>query len=141
MSLTDSQIIFQDFLYPATGSSTVTLDAYIMPSNHMDAIGRDVNGMDYLKDVAPAAFVQTVEIHFHRMQLTRNDLDLFWNWMITGTHLYLIHLSLTKPIVYYEGMISNIDPLSIHDKLQGTGPYVITFKPDLASGSAPPFSY
>ena len=136
--LIDSQI----HIGPVAGSGVdLTLDAYIMPSSHMDAIARDVNGMTYMKDVASAAFVQLVEIHFHRMQLTRADLDLFWNWMITSTHLYLVHLSYSLPIIYYEGRISNIDPQAMHNMLQGTGPYVIQFKPDFASGSPPPSSY
>jgi hypothetical protein len=138
MALIDSQI----YIGPMVGSGLcLQLDEYVMPSTHLDAIGRDVNGMTYQKDVAPGAFVQLVEIHFWRMQIDRADLDVFWHWMITSTHLFLTHLSYSQPIIYYEGRISNLDPQSIHNMLQGTGPYVIQFKPDLASGNMPPSGY
>lgn len=129
MPITDSQITFTE----VGGTTSITLDVYIMPVDHVDAIARDLNGLTYQRDVAVAAFIQEVEISIHRCAITRANLDQIWIWMTNATLLTLHHVADDVPIADYEGRMARIQRDIFHHALIGTGPFSFFFKPDSAA--------
>jgi len=129
MAFTDSQITFTE----TGGSATLTLDVYIMPVDVVDFVAKDVNGENYQRDVATAAFIPQVNIRIHRCSLTRANFDQLWTWMINFTQLDLVDLANDVPIASYLGHLSSFQADMFHHAKIGPGPYDIIFKPDSAA--------
>lgn len=129
MPITDSQVTFTE----VGGTATMTLDVFVMPVDHVDHVDFDINGEDYLRDVATAAFIPEVTLRLHRCALTRANFDQLWLWMVAGTQLNLVDVANDVPIASYNGKLARFQADMFHHAKIGPGPYDIVFKPDSAA--------